>query len=87
MGRVTIRCIYRCHCRPQRVDGHQVASGRFRNVSVFIYHEWPIRGAFEDCRVRLRVVRGTTGGGHKFKVRHIIIAALDSNTTTSHSHM
>ena len=82
MGRATLRCVHRCRCRSQRIDAHQVSSGGYRNVSVFAYHEWAIRGAYEDCRVRLHVLRGTSSGEHKFKVRHIILKELPANAST-----
>ena len=81
MGRAVLRCVHRCRCRPQRIDAHQVASGGYRNVSVFAYHEWPIRGAFSDCRIRLHVLRGTSSGEHKFKVRHVILKESAPNAS------
>ena len=78
---MALRCVHRCRCRPQRIDGHQVSSGGYRNVSVFAYHEWPIRGAYGDCRIRLHVLRGTSSGEHKFKVRHIILKESPQNAS------
>ena len=44
-----------------------------RNISVYVYHEWDIRGAVSACELRLQVLRGTSSGGHKVKVRHLVL--------------
>lgn len=84
MGRVALRCVQRCKCRPQRIDAHRV-SQTYRNDSVYTYHEWAMRGAYEDCVVRLHVLRGTSSGEHKFKVRHIILNALPDDGPPQHN--
>ena len=72
MGRASLRCHGGCRCRPQRIEGHRVSEGA-RNVSVYVYHEWDIRGAVSACELRLQVLRGTSSGGHKVKVRHLVL--------------
>jgi len=81
MGIVALRCISRCRCRPQRINGHQLAPNGYRNVSIFAYHNWYIRGAYEDCRVRLHVLGRTMSNGFKFKVRHVILQETAENVS------
>ena len=74
MGRVELRCWGGCSCEAHVVDAHRV-SYNDRNVSVYREHVFAMSGASASCTLRARVLKGTSSGGHKFKLRFVVISA------------
>ena len=72
MGIAAIRCVGTCGCGLQRVNAHKTDA--HRNVSVFLQHSFDILGGTADCALQLQVLKESTSGGHKFKVRTVTIS-------------
>ena len=86
MGVARLTCTTGCSCAPQRINAHQV--GDVRNVSIFAQYEFNVTRTLgelrgpgstlamtHDCELQLRILEQSSSGGHKFKVRSIIVSA------------
>lgn len=83
MGIVRLTCVAGCACEPQRIDAHHM--GDLRNVSVFAQHSFKVTSVTglqagtqsqslrHDCELQLRILKRTSSGGHKFKVRSLSV--------------
>ena len=58
-----------------------VVSYTDRNVSVYKDHIFALRGASASCTLRARILRATSSGAHKFKLRFVIVVADEPNAT------
>ena len=74
MGRIELSCHFGCVCTRHVLDAHHVSYSE-RNVSVFKDHLFDIFGGSATCVLRARVLRSTSSGGHKFKLRFLTITA------------
>ena len=77
MGRIELSCHFGCACATHTLDAHRV-SLTDRNISVYDDHTFDVHGASASCVLRARIVRGTSSGGHKFKLRFLTVTASDS---------
>jgi hypothetical protein len=64
MGSAWIFCASGCKCASQTINAHH----SLRQSTVFLARLLPTENA--DCVIGVKVLRNTTSGKHKFKVRH-----------------
>ena len=73
MGRVGVRCGGGCSCEPHVIDAHRI--DETRNSSIFV--STPVRAralsSSQPCELRLTLLRGSSSGQHKFKLRGIAV--------------
>ena len=74
MGAAALRC-ERCHCVPREIDAHRPDT----NASVFVTERFGVVDAHRTgCHVVLHVLRKTSSGSHKFKVRFVTFSAAEA---------
>ena len=79
MGRVLVECQAGCTCKPQVIDGHHVDP--IRNTSVFVETSLAVCAvASQSCRLQITVLRDSSSGLHKFKLRSLRVKATAGNT-------
>ena len=73
MGRVGVRCGGGCSCVAHVIDAHRI--DETRNSSIFV--STPVRAralsSSQPCELRLTLLRGSSSGQHKFKLRGIAV--------------
>ena len=76
MGMVQLSCARGCACETHSIDAHR--NGEVRDQSIYENHEFAVRSAAtrqQPCELQLEVLKESRSGGHKFKVRQIVVRA------------
>lgn len=76
MGVVQLSCAHGCTCETHSIDAHR--NGEVRDQSIYENHEFAVTSAAtrqQPCELQLEVLKETSSGGHKFKVRQIVVRA------------
>ena len=79
MGRVRVHCQAGCSCKAQTIDAHRL--DETRNTSVFVETPLAVRAsARQRCELRLTLLRASSSGAHKFKMRGLrVVAGLNAS--------
>ena len=79
MGAARVECAAGCACAPRVVDAHRV--GEVRNVSVFEAVELAATAQKgPPCELVVTVLNATSSGGHKFKLRALVVTTPPAQT-------